>query len=346
MLFKINDYKNVVRNIRQTLDMRSDGGKLLTDYPLVTLGRRSYSEGTDLMIIPPGHLLVGHYTSIADGTSFLINMDHDSASVANYPLYRIGASAYHPFRGNPRIKPARRQIVIGSDVWIGLRAIIMGGIHIGNGAIVAAGTVVTKDVPPFAVVGGNPARILKYRFSEDVCHKLDCIKWWNWPEEQIKQCGDLMRSPADFVDRFYKTDMLEEESDPFIQQVRTLHAQRRLFGVLADSGHYALWERVLRKFLNRQDRGADTLLLLLPASLTDAEKVEIQEKLSVYDTQEPWYVLILQENFRLEILRELDFFIVGRNYADFLWIDYARQTGTQLLYALDEEPFIGALKAE
>lgn len=74
---------------------------------------------------------------------------------------------------------------IGNDVWIGTKAIVMDGVSIGDGAIVAAGAVVTKDVPPFAVVGGVPARILKYRFPDDVINRLLEIKWWNMPDKEI-----------------------------------------------------------------------------------------------------------------------------------------------------------------
>ena len=84
---------------------------------------------------------------------------------------------------------------IGSDVWIGTRAIIMDGINIGDGAIVAAGAVVTKDVPPFAVVGGIPAKVIKYRFAPEVIQRLLEIKWWDLPDEEITRCIDLFHTP-------------------------------------------------------------------------------------------------------------------------------------------------------
>ncbi|MDJ0625992.1 MAG: CatB-related O-acetyltransferase [Candidatus Caenarcaniphilales bacterium] len=76
-------------------------------------------------------------------------------------------------------------VSIGNDVWIGAKTCIVGGIKIGNGSVIAAGSVVTKDVPPYAIVGGVPAKIMRFRFSEDIINELEEIKWWNFPLSQL-----------------------------------------------------------------------------------------------------------------------------------------------------------------
>ena len=78
-------------------------------------------------------------------------------------------------------------IVIGNDVWIGYEAIIMAGVHIGDGAIIATRTVFTKDIPPYTIVGGIPANPIRKRFSDDIIQKLEILKWWDWPIEKIHQ---------------------------------------------------------------------------------------------------------------------------------------------------------------
>ena len=78
-------------------------------------------------------------------------------------------------------------IVIGNDVWIGYEAVIMAGVHIGNGAIIATRAVVTKDVPPYTIVGGIPAKPIRKRFTNDTIQKLEALKWWDWSYEKIKQ---------------------------------------------------------------------------------------------------------------------------------------------------------------
>ncbi len=90
---------------------------------------------------------------------------------------------------------------IGSDVWICGDVTLLNGVSIGDGAIVAAGAVVTEDVPPYAIVGGVPAKIIKYRFSDDIIKRLLEIKWWNWPEEKIAQNADAFSDISEFIDR-------------------------------------------------------------------------------------------------------------------------------------------------
>jgi virginiamycin A acetyltransferase len=91
-------------------------------------------------------------------------------------------------------KENRGDTVVGNDVWIGMEAVIMAGVGIGDGAIVAAKSVVTHDVPPYAIVAGNPARIVKIRFAPDVVARLLDIAWWDWPYDKIGRNLDAIRS--------------------------------------------------------------------------------------------------------------------------------------------------------
>ena len=96
-------------------------------------------------------------------------------------------------------------IELGNDVWIGANCLIFPFVKIGDGAVIAAGSIVRKDVPPYAVVGGVD-RIIKYRFDQETIEKLLKIKWWNWDDEKIRENIDLMRNTKKFVEKFYHID--------------------------------------------------------------------------------------------------------------------------------------------
>lgn len=133
-------------------------------------------------------LIIGKFCSIACGAKFLFNSaNHALRSLSNYtfPLFfeewglnkKNVASAWDN----------KGDIIIGNDVWIGYEAVIMAGVHIGDGAVIAARAVVTKDVPPYTIVGGTPARKIRMRFEEETIAKLQQIQWWNWPVEKIRR---------------------------------------------------------------------------------------------------------------------------------------------------------------
>ena len=133
-------------------------------------------------------LIIGKFCSIACGAKFLFNSaNHALRSLSNYtfPLF------FEEWGSNKKNVASawdnKGDIIIGNDVWIGYEAVIMAGVHIGDGAVIAARAVVTKDVPPYTIVGGTPARKIRMRFEEETIAKLQQIQWWNWPVEKIRR---------------------------------------------------------------------------------------------------------------------------------------------------------------
>ena len=141
---------------------------------------------------------VGRYSSISGGTRILLGGHHHPEWVSTYPFrIKFGLSgAYHD--GQPFTKG---RVIIGSDVWIGYDVIVLSGVHIGHGAVVATGSVVTKDVPPYTMIGGNPARPIRKRFDDDTITALLRIAWWDWPHEKVLEHAGLLSSPdiQDFI---------------------------------------------------------------------------------------------------------------------------------------------------
>lgn len=129
-------------------------------------------------------LIIGKFCAIARGVTFIMNgANHSMAGFSTYPFGIFG-------QGWERVIPTAAEsykgdTVVGNDVWLGYDATVMPGVSIGHGAIVAAKAVVTRDVPPYAIVGGNPARVIRLRFPEDVIEALLEIAWWDWELDKI-----------------------------------------------------------------------------------------------------------------------------------------------------------------
>ena len=134
-------------------------------------------------------LIIGKFCSIACGTKFLFNCaNHSLKSLSTY-TFPLFYEEWELEKSN--ITTAwdnKGDIVIGNDVWIGYEAVIMAGVHIGDGAIIAARAVVTKDVPPYTIVGGTPAKEIRKRFDAEVIQQLLMLKWWDWSTDEIRQC--------------------------------------------------------------------------------------------------------------------------------------------------------------
>jgi len=130
---------------------------------------------------------IGKFCSISNYVLIIsANQPHPYDTITTYPLYTIIKDAIEEV-SSIRKAPVK----IGNDVWIGARSIILPGVEIGDGAVIGAGAVVTKSVPPYAIVGGVPAKIIKYRYSKDKIDKLLEIQWWDWPIEKIQKNIDF-----------------------------------------------------------------------------------------------------------------------------------------------------------
>mgnify|MGYP004480757765 CR=1 FL=1 len=134
-------------------------------------------------------LIIGKFCSIACGAKFIFNSaNHTLSSLSTYPFPIFFEEWGLDVKDITKAWDNKGDIIIGDDVWIGYEAVIMSGVHVGNGAIIAARAVVTKDVPPYTIVGGTPAREIRKRFDTDVIKRLLMLKWWDWPIDKIRQC--------------------------------------------------------------------------------------------------------------------------------------------------------------
>ena len=132
-------------------------------------------------------LKIGKFCSIACGAKFLFNSaNHTMKSLSTYPFPIFFEEWGLDVRDITSAWDNKGDIVIGNDVWIGYEAVILAGVTIGDGAVIGAHAVVTRDIPPYTIVGGVPARPIRKRFSEEITDSLLKIKWWDWPKERIR----------------------------------------------------------------------------------------------------------------------------------------------------------------
>lgn len=167
-------------------------------FPQYSIGRWSYDTGLTVHDWKEGTTLsIGNFCSIGREVHIFLGGEHRIDWVTTFPFPRLWPVA-SAINGHPRSKGS---VEIGSDVWIGMGATILSGVRVGHGAVIGARAVVTNDVPAYAIVAGNPACIVRYRFSENIIARLQRTAWWEWDEKNIETALPLLLNTD--IERFF-----------------------------------------------------------------------------------------------------------------------------------------------
>ncbi len=254
------------------------------------------------------NLQIGRYSSLAEDIRFMIDTNHEYDAVFSGVVSELQGEA-KTYKSTMR---PRGESIIQNDCWIGHGATIMDGVTIHNGAVVGTNAVVTKDVPPYAIVAGNPARVVKYRFDEDIIHKLQHIAWWDWDSETIIKYKDkLLGETKDFVDYFYRDDMHKKE----VQINRVTQGKAFVF-YLDMNEPYCIWRKVIRQFAETMNGTDSELILYLNPNEADFEAYaeQVLVELALYEEYE-CYVNICTDAFEddADLLQIADYYISNRH---------------------------------
>lgn len=169
--------------------------KPIVQSPFTSVGEYTYyDDATDplgfelrnvLFHYGPERLVIGAYCAIAQNTHFLMNAaNHQTTGISAFPFPVFGG-AWLEHMEQFALRPGKGDTTVGNDVWLGYDWLILPGVTIGDGAVIAARSVVASDIPPYAIAGGNPARMVRSRFDDDEIALLEQIQWWSWPVEHV-----------------------------------------------------------------------------------------------------------------------------------------------------------------
>lgn len=157
--------------------------------PQYEVGRFTYGHPRIFDYPNDAQLKIGAFCSIAADVGIFLGGNHHPEWVTTFPFGALWPEHQHPDQPF-----SRGDVVIGNDVWIGREAVIMSGVTIGDGAVIAARALVSRNVEPYMIVGGNPARPIRPRFDPETIDKLLQIRWWDWPDERLRKAAPLLQS--------------------------------------------------------------------------------------------------------------------------------------------------------
>lgn len=322
------------------------------NFQIACVGRASYivngriNSGVDFTIskgYAVHNLQIGQFCSIAQGVEFTMGLGH------NY--YKLATGVSDLFSENEEIASKsnyreKGQILIQNDVWIGNNVTVMSGVVIGNGVVVAANSHVVNDIPPYAVVGGNPAKIIKYRFDDEIIKKLLIIKWWNWSDEKIKANNTFfkIKSVHEFCEMFYDKAL---EVENRIVNVEISKLEHTFLYFVDFEEKYGVWENVIREFSIKFKEKDNYLLIIYiddkfaikNRQLVDLLYQFINEVLTNQNAKCSISVCIDSKINERAVFKNVEYFITNRSKSTIIHSEYAYENDVKIIAGVDRPIF-------
>lgn len=317
----------------QSFNITSEGP--LKGFPLFPIDADSYIDGGEIqsrLNFPPYEgrhcIAIGKSCSLATGVEFMVDLNHDYSSIT------MGAVLGEMQPLEDMKAPRRGSIIIQNDVWVGYNATIMASVTLRNGCVVAAGSVVTKDVPPYAIVGGNPAKIIRYRFDKDVIDAFQRIAWWDWTEEQKRERrADFSLSAKDFTDKYLPYSDLPELNS--ISEKDKSAMKAILF--FPDLGEpLPLYPEVLRRYFEKDRPNAQMILFIIKENINLKSIENLEREVAKYQNNGNSVKLLSGTNADAAAhMANADYYITTRGRETVKRTCLADLYNTKILYGTD-----------
>lgn len=336
MRFKLNIPEYSVKEDMQYIDDVFGEGR---QFPILTIGRDSYIEEVIVENVLDDQCIynvqVGRYSSIAPDVTFIVDMNHDFKRCAQG---RIDGVKYK----RPHIIKRKGQITIMNDCWIGEKVIIMSGVTVGNGAVVATGSVVTGNVPDYAIVAGNPARIIGWRFEKEQIEALNTIRWWNWSGQKVAENAKLLYdSVEEFIKQHYESaacelrEIVPVDINPISKE--NVGEEKILLYIPDFEQQYPTYPKVIDAFVKQYANTNYELLLYIQEDDILDDKLALLDKLFGQYENESCYVNLYIGNIddMRAIFCQADAYITNRSIDNIRYMDMARLYGLSVISSVD-----------
>lgn len=304
------------------------------NFPLLNIGVDSYivssqiHTGLDFSQEFVHNIQIGNYCSIATNFTMLVNVNHDYKSVTT------SAASFIKTHESSKLE-RKGQIIIQNDVWIGNQVILMSGVTIGNGAVIGAGSVVTKDIPPYAIAAGNPCKIIKYRFTPEHICKLQLIRWWDLNVNFLHENSNIFSEDIEvFIDKFYPT-ALEKKNQLTNLNLELKNTTYLFFPDFEES--FSIWQNVLRTYcLTFSEVDDVTLLIFIEKTAKAPSQLKLLENIvNSYRNYPDIYVLCDKVYDERLLFMQADYYITSRNMNTIQRTTYADEFSVKVLSGVD-----------
>lgn len=319
----INNISIPHNSCRQTQVLKAN------DIPVMTIGRGSCIDNASVQSGLPANLHIGQFCSLATNITFMLQTDTDYSRVSTScdkllaPLPTLLLREQHIVKG---------QIIIQNDVWVAHNVTIMSGVTVRNGAVLSVGAHIAEDVPPYAIVGGNPAKVIKYRFTDEQIADLLDIAWWDWSDrEMMERKPDFSLPIQEFIDKYKR---------PVVAVKREKDIAGKRFLLFPDFDEpYPLWKRIVGEYCEKCCQGnvIGQLFLYMPEDgNTDRHIEELTAFLMEnYDDSGDIYVQVGQIADESELFAVSDYLVTSRVNETVRYTCLADKFGVKVLSGAD-----------